>query len=71
MPIALPKRLEIATKHFDGWNYQFRPQSALSVKYLQPKIPTGGYRGSFELSARNVTSEDYALLQGMGYEAGV
>lgn len=68
---SLPKRLEIATKHFDGWNYQFRPQSALSVKYLQPKIPTGGYRGSFELSARNVTSEDYALLQGMGYEAGV
>jgi len=66
----LPKRLEVATKHIENWEFQFRPQSALIPKYLQPGIPKGGWN-SFELSARNVTDEDRSLLRAMGYEAGV
>lgn len=65
----MPKRLEIATIHHEGWQPQFRKQRNLTPPYLQPAMPMGRWE-SFELSAENVTDEDAQILKSMGYTPG-
>ena len=60
----VPKKYIIQTSHHPNFRFEPRPLNSVSPQFLQPANP--GWE-SFELSGKNMTEEDRAILRAMGY----